>query len=79
MAKQETNDMVIGIASKAMKVDEGDLAMDTRWKEDLGAKSAHIMKILALTKMRANIDLLPEDLAACSTLGDLADYIEAHQ
>lgn len=79
MANQETNDIVKGIAAKVMKMDEGDLTMDKRWKEDLGAKSAHVMKILALTKIRGGVDIKPEDLAACETLDDLADFIEAHQ
>lgn len=68
---------VVGVASKVFGIDAGSLSMKTRWKEDLGVKSIHGMKICALLNHQFNIKMPMSTLIRGGTLSSTAEAIES--
>lgn len=56
---------------------EGDLTMETRFAEDLGADSLDTAELAADFEELFGIDIPDEDLAHIHTVGDVARYIES--
>lgn len=78
MSLEDYQNEVLDIAAKTFKRDPGDFNLDMRWIDDLKAHSRHIVKILALVKMRhPDIAFGANDLTQCLTLGDLASALYA--
>lgn len=72
-------DTVRKMIATQLKVDEAKVTRDSRLVEDLGADSANIM--VMVMDLEDKFDLQVEDSAITSlkTVGDVADYIEAHK
>ena len=70
---------VAGMIAKQLKMDVSEVTADKRLVEDLRADSANVM--VMIMDLEDNYGLMVEDemITKLRTVGDVVDYIEAHQ
>ena len=70
---------VAGMIAKQLKMDVSEVTADKRLIEDLRADSANVM--VMIMDLEDNYGLMVEDemITKLRTVGDVVDYIEAHQ
>lgn len=56
---------------------EGELTMDTRFEEDLGADSLEVVEFMVRMEDEFGVEIEEEDLVDMYTLGDAVHYIQA--
>jgi len=68
-----------GMIAKQLKVDKALVTREARLVEDLKADSANVM--VMIMDLEDNYGLMVEDemITKLRTVGDVVDYIEAHQ
>ncbi len=67
---------VCAILADQLNVAEGDIRMDSRIKDDLGADSLDILQLLMTIEEEKGITIPDEELATFSTVGDIVNYLE---
>lgn len=56
-----------------------DMTMDTKIKDDLNADSLDVVELMMDLEENFGITISDEEAANMSTIGDIVNYIEAHQ
>ena len=72
-------EVVQALAEKAallFHVDASKLDENTRFTEDLGAKSTNIVQFSAMLEDKYDIEVSYMELVKCKTFGDAGDYME---
>ena len=67
------------ILSEQFSVAEDKITMDTDIAQDLGADSLDVVDILMSLEDEFEIEIPDEDVENVKTVGQLVDYIKAHQ
>ena len=65
------------IVALEFKKNEGELSRDTRFLEDLFAKSIQIVEMCALMEMKFDIEIPLSEVRENKTIGQAIDYIVA--
>ena len=55
------------------------MTMDTKVKEDLNADSLDVVELMMDLEENFGVTIEDEEAAKMSTIGDIVNYIEAHQ
>ncbi len=72
-------DTVKKMIAEQLKADEASITRETRLVEDLKADSANIMVMIMDLEDKFGIMVEDDQIMKMRTVGDVADYIEAHQ
>ncbi|MFV9509899.1 acyl carrier protein [Tepidibacillus sp. LV47] len=72
-------DRVKKIIVDRLGVDEEEITLDSRFKEDLGADSLDIVELVMELEDEFELEISDEDAEKISTVGEVVDYIKAHQ
>ncbi len=67
------------LIAEQLKADEATITRETRLVEDLKADSANIMVMIMDLEDKFGIMVEDDQIMKMRTVGDVADYIEAHQ
>ena len=72
-------DTIKKLIAEQLKADEATITRDTRLVEDLKADSANIMVMIMDLEDKFGIMVEDDQIMKMRTVGDVADYIEAHK
>ncbi|TCS79222.1 acyl carrier protein [Tepidibacillus fermentans] len=72
-------DRVKKIVVDRLGVDEEEVTLDARFKEDLGADSLDIVELVMELEDEFELEISDEDAEKISKVGEVVDYIKAHQ
>ncbi len=72
-------DTIKKLIAEQLKADESTITRDTRLVEDLKADSANIMVMIMDLEDKFGIMVEDDQIMKMRTVGDVADYIEAHK
>ena len=67
---------VCTILADQLNVSAGDITMDSRIKDDLGADSLDILQLLMTIEEEKGVTIPDEELATFATVGDIVNYLE---
>ena len=70
---------VATLIAKQLKVSPEKVTRDARLVEDLGADSANVMVLIMDLEDQFNLQVEDSAITTLKTVGDVADYIQAHQ
>lgn len=70
---------VATLIAKQLKVAPEKVTRDARLVEDLGADSANVMVLIMDLEDQFNLQVEDSAITTLKTVGDVADYIQAHQ
>lgn len=76
VSKQELEQGLYETIAKVFNKDISTVVPTIRFKEDLGIKSVHGMKLCALLNYKFNIKLSIASLIECATLGDAVNMLD---
>lgn len=68
---------VIEIVAEVFKKDRDELTLETRFVEDLHAKSVQIIELIALMESEFNIEIPFVEARKNRTLGDVVEYVSS--
>ena len=74
-----TFDTVASMIAKQLKLNAADITPDKRLVEDLHADSANVMVMIMDMEDTFNITVEDDAINTLKTVGDVVNYIEAHQ
>ena len=74
-----TFDTVASMIAKQLKLNAADITPDKRLVEDLHADSANVMVMIMDMEDTFNITVEDDAINTLRTVGDVVNYIEAHQ
>lgn len=67
------------ILAEKFDADASTMTMDTKIKEDLQADSLDVVELMMDLEDETGVTIADEDAAKMSTIGDIVEYVEAHQ
>ena len=70
---------LVTILCDQLPLNPGDVTMDARIKEDLGADSLDVLQLLMALEEEKGIVIPDEVLPTLSTVGDIMAYMESQQ
>lgn len=65
--------------AEALAVDMDTITENTSFKEDLGADSLDLFEMVMTLEDTCGVKIPTEDLENMKTVGDVANYLEAHK
>ena len=74
-----TFDTVASMIAKQLKLNAADITPDQRLVEDLHADSANVMVMIMDMEDTFNITVEDDAINTLKTVGDVVNYIDAHQ
>ena len=74
-----TFDTVASMIAKQLKLNVSDITPDKRLVEDLHADSANVMVMIMDMEDTFNITVEDDAINTLKTVGDVVNYIDAHQ
>lgn len=74
-----TEQKVIEILAKQLRIDAAKITAETNMASDLGADSLDLVEILMSLEEEFNISIPDEAIPGIVTVGDLIKYIEANK
>ena len=74
-----TFETVANMIAKQLKLNVGDITPDKRLVEDLHADSANVMVMIMDMEDTFNITVEDDAINTLKTVGDVVNYIDAHQ
>ena len=77
MNRTELEAKIRELVSTSYKKDIATLSLDTRIKEDLGGASVLMVGLVSEIENELDVMVQLADAAACKTIGDLVDKVEA--
>jgi acyl carrier protein len=77
MNRAELEAKILELVSTSYNKDVETLSMDTRIKEDLGGTSVLMVGLVSEIENELDVMIQLADAAACVTIGDLVDKVEA--
>ncbi len=60
----------------SLDIDPEEVTLDSSFKDDLGADSLDLYEMLCEMETEYGIDLPPEELEDCQTVGDFIEYLK---
>ena len=73
--REEVIELLIKTVADLLGVDPSGLNENTRFKEDLGCKSANIVQITVALENEYDVEVPYMAFNRCATFGDAADYM----
>lgn len=67
------------MTAEALGVDEGLIAENTSFSEDLGADSLDLFELVMALEEEYNVEIPTEELENLKTVGDVVKYLEQNQ
>lgn len=67
------------ILEEKLNLENADITMDSRFKEDLNADSLDLFEMVMALEDEFGVEIPSEDLEKISTVGDVVAYIENKQ
>lgn len=67
---------VIELIATQFNLDEGDVDLDTSFKDDLNADSLDLVELIMALEDEFNLEVEDEDVDSIKTVGDAIDYIK---
>ena len=74
MIKEKSN--VREIIAEQLNCDEGEINVDTSFKDDLGADSLDLFELVMALEDEYNIEIPAEELTELETVGDVIEYLK---
>ena len=72
-------DRVKRIIVDRLGVEEGQVAMEASFKDDLGADSLDVVELVMELEDEFDLEISDEDAEKIATVGDVVKYIESHE
>ena len=79
MAKEEIFDKLKELVVDQLGVEEDEVTMEATMQDDLGADSLDLVDLVMSVEEEFGVKVADEDLENIKTVGDIVNYIEAHQ
>ena len=79
MAKEEIFDKLKELVVDQLGVEEDEVTMEASMQDDLGADSLDLVDLVMSVEEEFGVKVADEDLENIKTVGDIVNYIEAHQ
>ena len=67
-----------GIITEHMGVDESDISENTNFRENINCDDIDIIEIILAVEDEFDIDIPDEDIVNITTVGELADFVQAN-
>ena len=64
------------IIAEQLNCDEGEINVDTSFKDDLGADSLDLFELVMALEDEYNIEIPAEELTELATVGDVIEYLK---
>ena len=64
------------IIAEQLNCDEGEINVDTSFKDDLGADSLDLFELVMALEDEYNIEIPAEELTELETVGDVIEYLK---
>jgi len=77
MDRKELEQKILELVAISYKKDVNDLSLETSFKKDLGGASVQMVALVAEIENEVDACVTLQDAAACETIGDLVDAVEA--
>ena len=65
------------IIAEQLSCDEGEINLETSFKDDLGADSLDLFELVMSMEEEFGVEIPSEDLEKIATVGDVIDYLKA--
>jgi acyl carrier protein len=75
----DTFNRVKNIIVDRLGVDDGKVAMESTFKDDLGADSLDVVELIMELEDEFDLEISDEDAEKIKSVGDVVTYIEQHQ
>ena len=75
MVFEKVKDIIV----EQLGVDEGEIAMEANFIDDLGADSLDIVELIMALEEEFDLEIPDKEAEKISTVGDAVEYIKAHQ
>ena len=72
-----TQEKIISIVAKQLRISEKDITLDSGIQEDVGADSLDLVEILMAIEAAFDIVVPDNDATEMKTIGDLVKYVES--
>lgn len=67
------------IIAEQLSCDEGEINLETSFKDDLGADSLDLFELVMSFEEEFGVSIPSEELEKMNTVGDVMNYIESNQ
>ncbi len=67
------------IIASSLGIDESEITEDSSFSDDLGADSLDLFEMVMTMEDEYGIEIPTEDLEQMKTVGDVVNYLQAHQ
>ena len=64
------------IIAEQLNCDEGEINVDTSFKDDLGADSLDLFELVMALEEEYDVEIPSDDLAELNTVGDVINYLK---
>ncbi len=75
MVFEKVKDIIV----EQLGVDEGEIAMEASFIDDLGADSLDIVELIMALEEEFDLEIPDKEAEKITTVGDAVEYIKAHQ
>lgn len=70
---------VKNIIVERLGVEEGEIKLESSFKEDLGADSLDVVELVMELEDEFDLEISDEEAEKINTVGDVVNYIQSHQ
>ena len=70
------SEKIISLISEQFNVDEGDVSLDTSFRDDLNADSLDLVELVMALEDEYGLEIEDEEVDSIKTVGDAANYIK---
>ena len=78
MSDTEIFEKVKAIIVDRLGVDEGEVTLESSFKDDLGADSLDVVELVMELEDEFGLEISDEDAEKINTVGEVVEYIKAH-
>ena len=69
---------IISLISEQFNIEEGDINLDTSFRDDLNADSLDLVELVMALEDEFGLEIEDEDIENINTVGDSINYIKKH-